>query len=239
MVATLQQVLEGVLLRLKHHITTFLPSLLAALILFLVAYLAAIAARWMIYRIFKGLTIDRFLRQSGVVFMLDRSGRVRATRIVAESVYWAILLAGILTGLSVFDTQLTTQMIESFVFLLPKMVVAGLILLAGGWLAQYLGRSMLVWAVNESLPAPRRMAAAVRVVIMFVAVVVAADQLNFARNVCLAALIILVGGAALAASLAFGLSGGTTLRRVLDERREEAGEGREGESRERSLWNHL
>jgi hypothetical protein len=139
----------------------------------------------------------------------------------------------------VFDTQLTTQMIESFVFLLPKMVVAGLILLAGGWLAQYLGRSMLVWAVNESLPAPRRMAAAVRVVIMFVAVVVAADQLNFARNVFLAAFIILVGGAALAASLAFGLSGGTTLRRVLDERREEAGEGREGESRERSLWNHL
>lgn len=235
MVATLQQVLEGVLERLKHHVTTFLPSLLAALIFFLTAYLAALAARWLVYRIFKGLTIDRFLRQSGVVFMLDRSGRVRATRIVAETVYWSILLGGILTGLSVFDTQLTTQMIESFIFLLPKLVVAGLILLAGAWLAQYLGRSMLVWAVNESLPAPRRLAAAVRVIIMFVAVVVAADQLNFARNVFLAAFIILVGGAALAASLAFGLSGGSTLRRVFDERREQQESG----ASERSLWNHL
>jgi hypothetical protein len=69
---------------------------------------------------------------------------------------------------------------------------------------------------------------------MFVAVVVAADQLNFARNVFLAAFIILVSGAVLTASLAIGLNAGGGLRRLLEER----GEGAE-ESTERSLWSHL
>lgn len=234
MIETLQQVLEGALQRLQYQVTTYLPSLLAALTLILTAYALAHSARWVIYRIFKGMTIDKFLRQSGVAFMIDRSGRLRATRIVAETSYWAILLGGFLMGLSVFNTDLTTQMIQGFVFLLPKLVVAGLILLAGMWLSQYLGRSLLVWAVNEDLPSPRRLAAAARLLIMFVAVVVAADQLNFARTVFLAAFIILVSGAVLTASLAIGLSATGGLRRFLEEKKE-----RSGDEPERSLWSHL
>ena len=161
MIETLRKVLEAALERLHYHVTTYLPSLLAALTLVLAAYLMAALARWVIYRIFKGLTIDKFLRQSGIAFMVDSSGRLRATRLVAETVYWCILLSGVLVGVNVFGTDLTTQITQSFIFLLPKLVAAGLILLAGVWLGQYLGRSMLVWAVNEGFPSPRRLAAVV------------------------------------------------------------------------------
>lgn len=233
MIETLKKILEGALERLHHQMTTYLPSLLAALTLVLGAYLIALLARWLIYRIFKGLTIDKFLRQSGVAFFVDPSGHLRATRLVAETIYWCILLSGVLLGLNVFGTDLTTQIVQSFVFLLPRLFVAGLILLGGIWLSQYLGRSMLVWAVNENLPSPRRLAVAVRILVMFVAVVVAADQLNFARSVFLAAFIIIVGGAVLAASLAVGLGRGG-VQRFFEEKREQT-----GDSAERSLWSHL
>jgi hypothetical protein len=233
MIEVLRKVLEGALERLHHQLTTYLPSLLAALTLVLGAYAIAVLVRWLIYRIFKGRTIDKFLRQSGVAFLVDPSGRLRATRLVAETAYWSVMLVGVLLGLNVFGTDLTTRMVQSFVFLLPKLLVAGLILLGGTWLGHYLGRSMLVWAVNENFPSPRRLAAVVRILIMFVAVVVAADQLNFARNVFLAAFIIFVGGAVLAASLAVGL-GGRGVSRFLWERGEQT-----SDSAERSLWSHL
>ncbi len=215
MIEVLKKVLEEAVERLHHQITTYLPSLLAALTLVLGAYLSAVLVRWLIYRIFKGLAIDRFLRQSGVAFLVDPSGRLRATRLVAETVYWCVVLIGVLLGLNVFGTDLTTRMVQSFVFLLPKLFVAGLILLGGAWLGHYLGRSMLVWAVNENFVSPRRLAGVVRILIMFAAVVVAADQLDFARNVFLAAFIIFVGGAVLAASLAIGL-GGREVRRFFE-----------------------
>lgn len=233
MIEVLRKVLEGALERLRYQITTYLPPLLAALTLILVAWGIAVLARWIVYKIFKGLAIDKFLRQSGVAFLVDPSGRLRATRLVGETVYWAILLTGFLLGVNVFNTDLTSQMVQSFVFLLPKLVVAGLILLGGAWLGHYLGRNMLVWAVNENLPSPRRLAVVVRVLIMFVAVVVAADQLNFARSVFLAAFVIFVGGIVLAGSLAVGL-GGAGVRRFLEDRRESA-----PDSAERSLWSHL
>ncbi len=233
MIETLKKVLESALERLQYQVTTYLPSLLAALTLVLGAYLTALLARWLIYRIFKGLAIDKFLRQSGVAFLVDPSGRLRATRLVAETVYWCILLSGFLLGVNVFGTDLTNQIVQSFMSLLPRLFVAGLILLGGTWLGQYLGRSMLVWAVNENFPSPRRLAAVVRILIMFVAVVVASDQLNFARSVFLAAFIIFVGGAVLAASLLIGLGRGS-VRRFLEEKSDQT-----GESGERSLWSHL
>jgi hypothetical protein len=234
MVETMRKIVEGVLERLSYHLTTYLPSILAALIFVLAAYVFAVAMRWLLYKIFKGLAIDKFLRQSGIAFMLDSSGHLRATRLVAETAYWGILLSGFLVGLSVFKTDVTTKMVESFVFLLPKLVIAGLILLAGAWLGQYLSRSTLVWGVNEGLPAPRRLALAVRIVIMFVAVVVASDQLDFARSVFLAAFVLLVGGAVLTASLAIGIGASSGVRRFLRSNHEES-----EEAREHSVLSHL
>jgi hypothetical protein len=233
MIEVLRKILEGALSQLREQVTAYLPSLLAALALVLGAYVTALLVRWFIYKIFKGLAIDRFLRQSGVAFLVDPWGRLRATRLVGETAYWCVLLTGVLLGLNVFGTDLTTRMIQGFIFLLPKLLVAGLILLGGTWLGHYLGRSMLVWAVNENLPSPRRLAAAVRVLIMFVAVVVAADQLDFARTVFLAAFIIIVGGAVLAAGLAIGL-GNRGVRQLFEEKKEET-----VDSAGRSLWSHL
>jgi hypothetical protein len=199
----------------------------------LAALLVASVARRVLYRIFKGAEIDRFMRRTGIAHIIDPSGRFRATRIAAETTYWSILTVGILTGLSVFGTDLTAHLIQSFVFLIPRLVIAGLIVLAGVWLSQYLARCMLVWAFNETLPYPRRLAAGVRVMVLFIAIVVAADYLNFARSVFLTAFIILVGGLVLAGSLAFGIGASTRVRLYLH------GPQSKPEDEERSLWTHL
>jgi hypothetical protein len=233
MTETLRKVLEDALERLHSQVTAYLPAFLAAVILMLGAWIVAASLRWLIYRIFKGLAIDKFLRQSGLALMIDRSGRLRATRLVAESVYGGVLIGGALMGLSVFNTDLTMHITQGFVYLLPKLLVAGAILLAGAWLSQFLGRSVLVWSVNEGLPYPRRLAALVRILILFVAVVVVADQMNFARGVFLTAFVILIGGAVLCAALTIALGAAGSVRKYLDEKREAH------ESGERSLWSHL
>ena len=97
-------------------------------------------------------------------------------------------------------------------------MAGALILLAGLWLGQYLGRGALVWAVNEDLPSPRKLAAGVRALVTFAAVVVAADTLNFAPAVFLAAFILMLGGAALAAGLAIGLGARDAVRRHFEQR---------------------
>jgi Mechanosensitive ion channel, conserved TM helix len=234
MIHTLEEVFRRALGRLSDQITTYLPPLLVALAMVVVAFLVATGVRWLLVRAVKGARFDRFLKESGLSSMLGGAGRVRGVPLVAGAAYWLILIAGLLAAVDVFDTKLSSQIVETSVFLLPKLVVAGAILLVGAWLAQYVGRSVLVWASNEELPAPRRWAALVRAVLVFITIVVAADVLSFAANIFFAAFVIVAGGVALAIGLALGLGARETVERYLRGKAE-----RPQESEERSLWSHL
>jgi hypothetical protein len=231
MLSTLQQIMEQALQRLAHPAVQFLPPLIAGLLILLGAFLIARLLRWLLASTIKLAGLDRFLVQSGLASLLGFSGRIRASRLVAGAAYWITLAIGLLTALNAFDTSLTSRMVETVILLFPKIVTAAVILLVGLWLGQYLGRSMLVWACNEGVPYPRRLAGGVRMLIVFIAVVVAADYLEFARSVFLAAFLIVVGGAVLAASIAAGLGAHTAIRRRLETQPEV--------EHEKTLWNHL
>ncbi len=233
MIGTLREILEQSWQRLAGTATAYVPPLVAAIVIVLAAWLIAAAVRAVFLRLTKTAWLDRFVVESGLSSLFGRTRPLETAPLVAAVIYWLILLVGLLTGLNAFNTALTNRIVEAVVFLLPKLFAAGLILLAGVWLGQYLSRSALIWAVNEGLPHPRRLAAAVRVLVIFVSVVVAADHLNFARTVFLAAFVLVVGGLVLAGSIALGLSAHGALRRHFGE------PSRSGAEEEKSLWNHL
>jgi small-conductance mechanosensitive channel len=234
MLWTLRKIIEGAIDRLTEQLMTYLPPLLAAVVILAGAWITALLVRWIFQRIFKGIELDRWLRRTGISTMIDPTGRLKGARLVGQIVYWSILAVGFLTALNAFNTQLTSRMVERAVLLLPKAAGAVVIVLAGMWLAQYLGRGALVWAVNEEIPSPRRVAAGVRCLIMFAAVVVASDYLQFAEHVFLAAFILVVGAGALAGGLALGFCARDALTRYLAGQQSRAGQGAE-----RSLWTHL
>lgn len=235
MIETLQAIIEGALARLSQQLRTDLPPLIAAAIILLLAYLAARMARWLLTRAFKGIRVDRWLRHWGVSDIIDRSGTLRTSRVVAQTAYWAILLVGLLGALNAFETRFASRLAENIVLLLPRLLLGALIVVSGLWAARYLGRSTLVWAVNEDLPAPRKLALAVRSIVAFAAIAIAADTVGFAGGVFLAAFVVVLGGVMLAGALAFGLGARDAVSRYLEGR---APHAREDEG-ERSLWNHL
>jgi Mechanosensitive ion channel, conserved TM helix len=234
MIGIFEQIWRETLARLSRIVTNHLPGVLAALVILLVAWVVAVAARAVLLRIFKGVGVDRFLRRSGLDSLVPGAATVRMSVVVPRLAYWAVMVGGSLLALSAFDTQLTARIIDSVLLLLPKLVAGTAILLAGVWISRYLGRSALVWAFNEGFPSARRISHAVRVVVMFVSVVVAADYLDFARNVFLAAFVLLVGGAMVAAGVALGLGGRRSVERFLEEKDPEV-----AEPREERTWEHI
>ncbi|MEZ5351674.1 MAG: hypothetical protein R2762_03495 [Bryobacteraceae bacterium] len=234
MFRTIEDILQNTTDRIYQQATVLLPSFLAATVVLFGAWIVACVVRWAIRRIFTAAALGRFLSESGLQAMMGRYGERPPGELLSASAYWLILFAGALSAVDVFGTSLTTEIVSTAVFLLPKLVIAGVLLMAGFWLARFLGRHTLVWALNEGLPYPRRWGGAVRVAISFATIVVAADTLDFARHVFLAAFIIGVGGSALAASLAFGLGGRDAAGRLLSPRQHT-----EDEHGEQGVWHHL
>ncbi len=229
-----ERIARDTLERLSRLTTAHLPALLAALFILLVAWCLAAGVRWLLMRVFRGARIDQFLRRSGLASLLPGEGPVRVSQMAARASYWATLTGGFLLALSAFDTQLTSRIIEWVLFMVPKLLAGAVILVAGLWVSRYLGHSALVWAFNENIPHSRQISQAVRIVVLFVAVVVAADYLNFARNVFLASFILIIGGAILASSLALGLGGRKFVERYLERK-----DSDRTERPEPAAWKHL
>ena len=235
MLETLQVILQQAVGHLRNDLTTYVPPMLAALTILLVAFVCAVVARLLLNRIFKGIAMERWLRRYGVSSVIFPFRNLRPVRIVGAAVYWLIIGFGLITALNVLNTRLTSRIAETLLFSGPKLAVAAVLLLCGIWLAQYLARGTLVWAVNEELPGPRRLAAAVRVLVLLVTVTAVSDYLDFARHVFLTAFILILGGVVAAASLALGLGSREAVRNYLTHRsrREEEEHG------DRSVWSHL
>ncbi len=234
MIELLGNVIERTVQRISDRIVAYAPGLFAAALIVLAAWVLATFVRWLISKVFKGIALDRFLRQSGLFAMLGKSGKMRAVEIVAHSAFWLILLTGLVTGISAFDTQITTQITQAIIFLVPKLLTAAAIIVGGFWLGRFLSWHLLVWAVNEGIPSGRQLAQAVRILIGFLAVAAAADHLNFARNVFLAAFVLVVGGLVLATSIALGYYGKEIMHRWLQEKPDAA-----QEKEELPVWKHL
>jgi hypothetical protein len=233
MIHVLQQIFEKALARLQQNVEAYLPPLIAAAVIIGSAFLLARFLRWLILKAVKGTALDRFLLDSGLGSFIDRSGRLRAASVVAGVAYWSILGVALLMSIDLFDTTLTSRMVQATLFAIPKAFTAAAILVAGFWLAQYLGRSALVWAVNEEMPMARRIAMGVKSAIIFVSIVVAADTLHFAERVFFAAFVIVAGAVALAGAVAAGLRMQSVFDGSLIRRHETP------EHEERSLWSHL
>ena len=235
MLWTLQKIIEGAIERLSSQLIAYLPPLLAAFVIMAGAWVFATLGTWVFNRIFKGIEFDRWLRRTGVSTMLDPTGRRRARAWLPEW-YWAILAIGFLTALNAFNTQLTTRMVEGVLMLLPRMAGALVIVVAGFWLAQYLGRGMLVWADKRRTACPSPAGGAGPGDGGFRGRGCGGGPPGF-RKKRLPGRFRPAGGAAaaaLAGGLAVGLGGREALTRYLRDRAEAS-----EQPAERSLWTHL
>ncbi|MBI1897697.1 MAG: hypothetical protein HYS04_14395 [Acidobacteria bacterium] len=216
--------------RIDSYIALFLPPFLVALAIVFVTWLLARTARWLLVRTSHGGRFDSFLRESGIANLLHRPLHWRSARLVADVAYAAIWVAGGLLALSVFDSSATGAMVGTALSLLPKLVIAALLLVFGAWLAQFLARSILIWAVNENVARPRYWALGVRILVFSLSVVVAAETLDFARYAIIGTYLILLAGAVVSLSLGLGYR----LRNAGSD-----GPRAEEREREQSLWHHL
>jgi hypothetical protein len=234
MFRSLQQIVQSAVDKVGEQVSTFGPPVLAALFVLVVTFIIARIVRWALMRSFRGVAIDRFLCESGVASMLGLGGRIRASRLVTYTAYWAIVMVGCLTALNVFGTRTTNDIVSAAGSLLPLSVGAIAVVIAGVWVGQYVGRTALVWTHEEGLPSPRRWSTGVRALIILMSLVIASDVLNFAERVFFAAFLIVSGGVVLALSIAFGLGSGKAVESYFAKRREQS-----NEERRESVWQHL
>jgi hypothetical protein len=203
-----EQVKEALLQSTTHFLTRFASLLpgLAALILALffsviLAWILAIVAR----RILGSLRFDQRLAQWGFASLAEWSPMNSPTRLLSRSIAALVILVGFLIGIAAFNFEWTYLFVQSIFAYIPNVLAALLVLLVGNVIASFLGRSVLIGAVNLNLQYARLLSVGVKWLVIVLAFAMALEHLRIAPGIVKLAFGILFGGIVFALALAAGL----------------------------------
>lgn len=209
--------------RFFERALALLPALFAVLVVVIAGLVLAWLAAALVRAILRAVRFDRLGRRPGVSDRMRRAGIGRApSEIVAEFVRWVIVVGTLAGALSILSLEATDAVMAEMVGYLPRLAAGLLIFVLGYAVSIFVGRSVLLWAVNAQLRGARWVAAGAQLLVGVFFAALALENLGFGREVALVVLAILLGGGTLAAALAFGLAGKDLARQALERMTEQA-----------------
>lgn len=211
-----QQALNQSMIRVLNELASLLPGLVALILAVAFATLLAAVLYFILRRALVGLEFDERLTRWGFRSIASWSPGNSPALLTARIVFWGVVLVGFLVGVAAFDSTLTSQLVFQLFVYLPNVIAAIIVLLVGSVVARFLGRSVLIGAVNMNLQYARLLSTGVKWMIIVLAVAMALEHLGIGGSIVTIAFGILFGGIVFSLALAVGLGSKELVSRSLE-----------------------
>jgi small-conductance mechanosensitive channel len=218
-----EDTLGEILTNLGAALGEFVPRLVGAVIVMLVALVAAIVLQRLTARLLAAIGLDEIAGRSGATSSLQQLGYGGdPSDLLGLVIFWGVLVTGVAGALSVLGLSSLEQTMDQIVTLAGRALVAFVILIAGvtvaGWLADLVARK----AESAGLRGSSIFRRAVFATVVAVTGLVAAGQLGLETSSLVLLAVVLLGTVGLVTALALGqglvpLSGNIAAGRYVQE----------------------
>lgn len=201
-----------------RQLASFVPQLIAAVVLLLLGWLLARLARSGIMRLLTMLKFDRATEKSGLeAFMKHADLDVSVASVIGSLVYWLIILVMIVTVANSLGLQMVADLFNKVVLYIPNVIVAILVLVFGTILARFINRLVFAWLNNMEFDGALTVSTFSEYAMMVFVFFMAMEQLQIANELLTAAFIIGFGAIGLAFAIAFGLGARDWAAKVVEQ----------------------
>ncbi len=196
---------------------TFVPRLLGFLVILLVGYLVATAISKAVTFLLRKIGFDRFSTRIGLTRLEQQMGvKMDAAGILGRIVYWFIFLIFLVPAVDSLGLTAVSALLGQVVAYIPNVFVAILILFLGTLAATFVSDLVRGMASSSRIGNPNVFANIARYAILGFVAIIALEQLNIGAALLNILFTAIMGAAALAFGLAFGLGGRDAAKRLVE-----------------------
>jgi hypothetical protein len=194
---------------LWFQFAAFLPSLIAALVVFFVGWALAIAAGRLVEKLFVVLRINQaFEHLRGLKAAAERAGlRLNVSLLIGEIVKWFLIIVTLLAATDILGLSEISSFLTAVLLYIPNVVVAALILIIAVVLSNFVYHTVQASIAAAGFTSATMVAAVSKWAIIIFALLAALTQLNVAVTLIQTLVTAFFAMIALAGGLAFGLGG--------------------------------
>ena len=188
------------------QLASFIPQLIAAVLLLFLGWMLAKVARSAVKRLLVTLRFDKITEKSGLeAFMQHAELELSLAGVISNLVYWLIILVMIVTVANSLGLQMVADLFNKVVLYIPNVIVAILVLVFGTILSRFINRLVFAWLNNMEFDGALTVSTFSEYAMMVFVFFIAMEQLQIANELLTAAFVIAFGAIGLAFAIAFGL----------------------------------
>lgn len=188
------------------RIVDYVPNVLGMMVILIVGWVIAKAVRPVVFKALKIIHFDKVAEKAGITEILTKGGIDRTpVELVSILCYWLFMLIVFITALNVLGLTVASELLNEILLYFPNVIGAIFILVLGMFLANFVAGISVATANNANIPQSKLIGNITRIVIVFIAIVTALQQLNIATTLLIYIFTLLVAAVCLAMGLAFGL----------------------------------
>jgi hypothetical protein len=226
-----------------EQLRDFAPELITALFVLFAGWIVAKLLRGAMVRALHLMKFNTLTEHSGISGFLKQGGvKHTAEELIGLLVYWTVILATLLIASSALHLEVVSELFNSILQFVPKVIVAVLILTIGLYFARFISDILFAYAHSVGFHDAPLIARIARYAIVAFVIVVALGQLQIRTAILEEAFLILLAGVMLAFGLAFGLGGrdwaAQQLHKLTHERRTRQSESESGSHKPGSRTPH-
>ncbi len=211
----MQMLLEPIRASL-HQVGQFLPRVLLAIVILVLGWLVAKAARYATVRMLRAVNFNIVTEKAGIdLFLRQGGGSADTTHVLGLLVYWLVILAALMIAFNSMGLSYVTDLIGRVVLFVPKVMVAVLILAFGAYFARFVGAAVSTYCENVGMSDADLLGRFALYAIMVFVILIALDQLGLG-DIIRQTFLIIVTAIGLALALAFGIGGAKRAGELLE-----------------------
>lgn len=205
------------LTELVHRFFDYLPTLAAALAVLLLGLAVAWLVKRAVVRVLVWLRLDRLAGRVGWRAAFGKGDvRVALHNVLGNVAMAVVLLFFLDDALKRLSLTVLARAIDALVFYLPNLVAVAVIVVVGQVIAHTLSGRVALGLEEEGFAHARLMAKILKAALLTIVTVLALWQLEFARQIVLAAFLIAFGSLGVAFAMAVGLGSAKAIDRGWD-----------------------
>jgi hypothetical protein len=191
-----------------HQAAAFLPKLVLALVVVIVGWLLAKAARFAVQKGLRAINFGVLTERAGTDNFLQQAGmRGDTTTLFGLVAYWLVMLAALIIAFNGLGLMYITDLLHRLVLFTPKLVIAMLIVVFGSYCARFVGAAVHSYCTQAEIPDADLLGKIAQYLIMIFVVMIAVSHVEIGGDLVQRTFLILLGGLVLAFALAFGIGG--------------------------------
>ena len=215
-IPNLQEILSNIAIGLINQLVNFIPRLISAIVILLLGLLIARLVRNLVQTVLRKIGIDKIGERLNDIDLVRRMNTdIKVSRALAQVLYFFIVLIFATAAAEMLAVAALTDLVLGITNLIPKLIVAGLMLVVGLFISEGLKKFVIGLCNSFNISGGRMLGTLVFFFFLIITLINALGQAGLNTELLESSFNLIIGGIIFAFAAGYGLASRDVMANIL------------------------